>query len=460
MRPPSPLTVWHAEQAALEPKKTSRPRRGSPDFRSGSSSASRACCCSAIGLEPLEERGGGGAHPSGWAARVRRSASADRLSSPGALPSAARSRSATAGSPECSKAASRWGSSNGPASATDSRQFEPLTIVEPEVAERLRRGAAEEGRLVLAELGAEEREVFRADRGHARRHDRPRRDAGLGGAGLVAPEPLQDVVEVAAAGRAGRGDRLPHDPVVAILQAAAQGLHPGGRQLPRGGPGHRLDQEEPGRGGGVLPPQCRGDELLDFRGLGEGQHRVAQPFPPGLVQVVAGRPSPEQAGDLPAPTRACRDDGEHGLLQGGVGRVQERDDLLPGQLAAVHLVERDQGPAADARAGIAQPLEGRRAIGDLDERVDQRVIQEAIVLGPKAVQQGRHRLATIQPAQRRGRGATGGRLVPGRHRQQGRERLGDPVEAHGVGGAEPDAQVRIAERLAEGRPGLGGDRCA
>ena len=114
-----------------------------------------------------------------------------------------------------------------------------------------------------------------------------------------------------------------------------------------------------------------------------------KPVSPGLVQVAARDPLPEQGGDFPAPVRACIDDGEHGLLQSRVGSVEERNDLRSGQVAAVHLVERDQRPAADARAGIAQTREGRLAVGDLDDRVDQRVIQEAVVVSRQAVRSGR-----------------------------------------------------------------------
>ena len=278
----------------------------------------------------------------------------------------------------------------------------------------------------------------------------------------IAAELLQDVVEVAAAGRAGRGDRLPHDRVVAILQAAAQGLHPGGRQLPRGGAGHRLDQEEPGRGGGVLPPQCLGDELLDLRGLGEGQHRVAQPFPAdcrpgrrGPPIARAGRrpprPSPGVA-VMTASTAFCRAASDVSRSGTTCSRVRWPPSIWS---SATRAPRRTRG------LGSLRPLRvaGRSAISM--QRVDQGVIQEAIVLRPQGRPAGwaPPRFDSAGPApwpRRDGR--------PARPRPPSSARSGSASATRSRptawAAAQPDAQVRIAERLAEGRPGLGGCPCA
>ena len=76
--------------------------------------------------------------------------------------------------------------------------------------------------------------------------------------------------------------------------------------------------------------------------------------------------------------------GDHGPrrpLEGSVAAVQQRDHLFARQVAALHLVEGQQSAPLYLGMVVVQPLKRRRAVGNRDQGVDLRVLQEPIAAG-------------------------------------------------------------------------------
>ena len=191
-----------------------------------------------------------------------------------------------------------------------------------------------------------------------------------------------------------------------------------------------------------------GQDLPDRRLAAEREQGVGQRLLLGRRQVRASATSPARPARSGRPTPAVEPRPRVPRASGPDRRpASKRRHLLPAQPPVLHLVERDQPRPADLGVDVGQRGQGRLAIVDSQDRINQRMLEKTIAALPKAAQQGGHRLGIADPAERLGGLAPdGGRVTLDEPGQVGDRRPVAP-ESRRVGGGEPDALVLVGERL-------------